>query len=115
MAAAETTYHFATMPLQAADIDFFSDTKTKPSDGMRQAIATAPVGDEQKMEDPTTAELEKRVAALLGKEAAVYLPSGTMANEIALRVHCQPGDEVICDRTCHIVTAEGGGPAALAG
>ena len=102
------------MPVQAATIDFFSDTKTQPSEGMRRAIAAAPVGDEQKMEDPTTSALEIRVAAMLGKEAALYLPSGTMANEIALRVHCVPGDEVVCDQTAHIVTAEGGGPAALA-
>lgn len=82
---------------------------------MREAIAQAPVGDEQKMEDPTTAELEIRVAKMLRKEAAVFLPSGTMCNEIALRVHCNPGEEVICHDSCHIVIAEAGGPAAMAG
>ena len=82
---------------------------------MREAIATAVVGDEQKMEDPTTAALEIRVAEMLRKEAAVFLPSGTMCNEIALRVHCNPGDEVICHDSCHIVIAEAGGPAAMAG
>ena len=79
-------------------------------------LGAAPqVGDEQKMEDPTTAALEIRVAKMLRKEAAVFLPSGTMCNEIALRVHCAPGEEVICHDGCHIVIAEAGGPAAMAG
>lgn len=78
-------------------------------------MAWATVGDEQKMEDPTTAALEQRVAKMLRKEAAVFLPSGTMCNEIALRVHCTPEDEVICHDSCHIVIAEAGGPAAMAG
>lgn len=95
--------------------DFFSDTKTKPTDVMRRAVLDAVVGDEQKGEDPTTEELCRRVAELLGKEAAVFLPSGTMCNEIALRVHLQPGDELICERSCHIVNFEGGAPAAYAG
>ena len=76
-------------------IDLFSDTATRPSPGMRKAMAEAEVGDEQKAEDPTTNALQDRVAALLGKEAAVFLPSGTMCNQIALLVHCRPGDEVI--------------------
>ena len=96
-------------------IDLYSDTKTRPTDAMRRAIAAAPVGDEQKGEDPTVNALCERVAALLGKQAAVFLPSGTMCNEIAIAVHCHPGDEVICDRTAHIVNSESGGPAALAG
>lgn len=96
-------------------IDLYSDTKTKPTEAMRRAIAAAPVGDEQKGEDPTVNALCTRVAALLGKQAALFLPSGTMCNEIAIAVHCRPGDEVICDRTAHIVNAESGGPAALAG
>lgn len=95
--------------------DFYSDTKTKPTDAMRRAVLDAVVGDEQKGEDPTTAALEQRVADLLGKEAAVFLPSGTMCNEIALRVHLDPGDELICERSAHIVGFEGGGPAAFAG
>jgi threonine aldolase len=83
---------------------------------MRTAIASAEVGDEQRGADPTTAELERRVAELLGHEAAVFLPSGTMCNEIALRLHIRPGgDEVILDRTAHPVVAEAGGPAQLAG
>lgn len=95
--------------------DFYSDTKTKPTEAMRQAVLEAAVGDEQKGEDPTTEELCRRVAELLGKEAAVLLPSGTMCNEIALRVHLEPGDELICERSCHIVNFEGGAPAAIAG
>ena len=82
---------------------------------MREAIAAAEVGDEQKGEDPTTARLCERVAELLGKEAAVYLPSGTMCNQIAFRVHCQPGDEIIMDETGHTRHFETGGPAALSG
>jgi threonine aldolase len=96
-------------------IDLFSDTKTKPSAAMRQAMAGAEVGDERAGEDPTVNRLVARCASLLGKEAALYLPSGTMCNEIALAVHCRPGDEVICDATSHIIGFEGGGPAALAG
>jgi threonine aldolase len=83
---------------------------------MRAAMAAAEVGDEQRGQDPTTRELERRVAALLGHEAAVFLPSGTMCNEIALRLHIRPGgDELILDRTAHPLTAEAGGPAALTG
>ncbi|MEM9045432.1 MAG: threonine aldolase family protein [Pseudomonadota bacterium] len=95
--------------------DFYSDTKTKPTRAMREAMLEAPVGDEQKDEDPTTRFLCERVADLLGKEAAVFMPSGTMCNEIAIRVHCRPGDEIICERSCHVIGFEGGGPAALAG
>ncbi len=95
--------------------DFYSDTKTKPTRAMREAMLDVAVGDEQKGEDPTTAALCERVADLLGKEAALFLPSGTMCNEIALGVHCRPGDEVICERTSHIIFAEGGAPAMLWG
>ena len=95
--------------------DFYSDTKTKPSRAMREAALDAIVGDEQKDEDPTTRELCDRVAALLDKEAAVFLPSGTMCNEIAVRVHTKPGDEVICERSCHLINFETGGPAAISG
>lgn len=82
---------------------------------MREAMLDAPVGDEQKGEDPTTRALEECVADLLGKEAAVFLPSGTICNEIALRVWMKPGEMLIGDRACHIITSEGGAPAALAG
>ncbi len=95
--------------------DFYSDTKTKPTMAMRESVLQAVVGDEQKDEDPTTLELCDRVAALLGKDAAIFLPSGTMCNEIALRVHTRPGDEVICERSCHIFGFETGGPAAISG
>lgn len=99
----------------ATFIDLGSDTATQPSAGMRAFIAQAPVGDEQRQEDPTVNALQDRVAALLGKEAALYLPSATMANEIAVKVHTQPGDKVILDETAHIVTSEAGGPAVLSG
>jgi threonine aldolase len=97
-------------------VNLYSDTQTRPTEAMRAAIASAEVGDEQRGEDPTTSALELRVAELLGHEAAVFLPSGTMCNEIALRVHVRPGgDEVLLDRTAHPVNAEAGGPAQLAG
>ena len=96
-------------------IDLFSDTKTRPTDAMRRVIACAEVGDEQKFEDPTINRLRERVCELLGKEDALFLPSGTMCNEIAIAVHCRPGDEVIAEAGAHIVNYEGGGPAALAG
>ena len=96
-------------------IDLSSDTSTRPSPGMRKAMAEAEVGDEQKSEDPTTNALQERVATLLTKEAAVFLPSGTMCNQIALLVHCRPGDEVIAADMAHIFTSEAGGGSALAG
>lgn len=97
-------------------INLYSDTQTRPSPEMRAAMAAAEVGDEQRGLDPTTARLERVVAELLGHEAAVFLPSGTMCNEIALRLHIRPGgDELICDRTAHPVSSEAGGPAALSG
>ena len=96
-------------------IDLFSDTKTRPTDAMRRAIACAEVGDEQKFEDPKINRLRERVCELLGKEDALFLPSGTMCNEIAIAVHCRTGDEVIAEAGAHIVNYEGGGPAALAG
>ena len=96
-------------------IDLYSDTHTTPTPGMRRAMAEAEVGDEQMFLDPTVNELCERVAALLGKEAAVYLPSGTMCNQIAVRVHCRQGDEVILEASAHPFHAESGGPAALAG
>jgi threonine aldolase len=100
----------------AGPVNLYSDTQTRPTDGMRRAIATADVGDEQRREDPTTRRLEERVAELLGHEAAVFLPSGTMCNQIALRLHARPGgDELILDRTAHPIIAEAGGPASNAG
>ena len=96
-------------------INLYSDTQTRPTVAMRRVMAEAPVGDEQRGEDPSVNQLCETVAALLGKEAAVFLPSGTMCNEIAILVHCRPGDEIIADRTAHILNYEGGGPGALAG
>jgi threonine aldolase len=100
----------------AGAVNLYSDTQTRPSEGMRRAIATADVGDEQRREDPTTRHLEERVAELLGQEAGLFLPSGTMCNQIALRLHARPGgDELILDRTAHPIIAEAGGPAWNAG
>jgi threonine aldolase len=97
-------------------VNLYSDTQTRPTPEMRRAMAEAEVGDEQKLEDPTVNALCARVAALLGCEAAVFLPSGTMCNEIAFRLHMRPGgDEAILHRTAHPIIAEAGGPAAFAG
>lgn len=96
-------------------IDLASDTSTRPTAAMRKAMAKAKVGDEQKDEDPSTTELCERAAALLGHQAALFLPSGTMANLIATNVHCRPGDEVIAARNAHIVNSEGAGISAVAG
>jgi threonine aldolase len=97
-------------------VNLYSDTQTRPSAGMRRAMAEAEVGDEQRFEDPTVNALCARVAELLGFEAAVFLPSGTMCNEIAFRLHIRPGgDEAILHRTAHPIIAEAGGPAAFAG
>ena len=99
-----------------AHINLYSDTQTRPTEGMRAAIAAAVVGDEQRGLDPTTLVLQDRVAELLGFPAAVFLPSGTMCNEIALRLHARPGgDELLLDRTAHPVNSEAGGPAQVAG
>lgn len=96
-------------------IDLFSDTKSLPTEGMRKAMMAAVVGDEQKDEDPTVLALCERVADLLGQEAAVMMPSGTMCNEVAVAVHCRPGDEAICDRTAHVLNSEAGAVAAISG
>src|SRR5512132_1778771 len=82
---------------------------------MRRAIADAEVGDEQNREDPTVNRLQETVAELLGKEAALFLPSGTMCNQVAYAVHCKPGDEIIMDLGAHPFHYEGGGPAAVSG
>jgi threonine aldolase len=96
-------------------IDLRSDTVTRPTDAMRAAMAAAPVGDDQYGEDPTCNRLQERIAGMLGKEAALWLPSGTMANQVALRVLTRPGDEVIVSRECHAGWHETGGSAANAG
>ena len=96
-------------------IDLRSDTVTRPTPAMRAAMAAAPVGDDQYGEDPTTNRLQSRLAELLGKEAALWLPTGTMANQVALRVLTRPGDEVIAARESHAAWHEAGGGAANAG
>jgi threonine aldolase len=96
-------------------INLYSDTQTRPTEAMRKAIAGAEVADEQRLADPTTNLLQERVAELLGHEAALFLPSGTMCNQISFRLHARPGgDELILDRTAHPIIAEAGGPAANA-
>src|SRR5437868_12814507 len=96
-------------------IDLRSDTVTRPTPAMRAAIQAAEVGDDVFGEDPTVNRLEERVADLLGKEAALFVPSGTMSNQIAVKAHTQPGDELLCDLNCHIYNYEAGGPAVLSG
>ncbi len=96
-------------------IDLRSDTVTKPTLAMRQAIANAEVGDDMTGEDPTVNRLEQMVAEMLGKEAAVYNCSGTQSNQMAIRAHCQQGDEILIDETGHIVNYEAGAAAALSG
>ena len=97
-------------------INLYSDTQTRPTEGMRRAIATADVGDEQRGQDPTTLRLQERVAELLGQEAGLFLPTGTMCNQVSFRVHARPGgDELILDRSAHPIVAEAGGAAQQAG
>lgn len=96
-------------------IDLSSDTQTRPTPGMREAIARAEVGDEQKREDPSVNRLQEMAAELCGKDAALFLPTGTMCNLIAHHIHCRPGDEIILDASYHPVNFEGGGPAVHTG
>src|SRR5580700_10405759 len=92
-----------------------SDTVTRPTAAMRAAMQAAEVGDDVFREDPTVSRLEERLAELLGKEAALFVPSGTMSNQICIKTHTQPGDELLCDENCHIYNYEAGGPAVLSG
>src|ERR1700743_2749038 len=96
-------------------INLLSDTQTRPTPAMREAMARAEVGDEQIGDDPSTNLLCERVAELLGKEAAVFMPSGTMCTVAATRVHCRPGDEILAHESAHIIAREGGAHAALGG
>ena len=96
-------------------IDLRSDTVTVPGPEMRRAIAEAEVGDDVLGKDPTVGRLEQRVAELLGKEAALFVPSGCMANLIAVRLHCRPGTEIITDPDSHVVCWEAGASQAIAG
>jgi len=96
-------------------IDLRSDTVTIPTAEMREAMAQAPVGDDVYGEDPTVNALEERVAEILGKDAAIYMSSGTMTNQVAVRTHTEPGDEILIDKNAHIYFYEAGGTAALSG
>ena len=101
--------------MQGPPIDLRSDTVTKPTPAMRRAMAEAEVGDDVYGDDPTVRALEERVAQLVGKEAAVFVPSGTMANQVAIGVNAQPGDELLCSTTSHVYVWEAGGIARLSG
>ena len=96
-------------------VDLISDTVTRPTPAMRRAMAEAEVGDEQNREDPTVNRLQEQVAELLGTEAALFLPSGTMCNQVAFSVHCRAGDEILMHELAHPLLYEAGGPAALIG
>ena len=96
-------------------VDLYSDTVTRPTAAMRRFMCDAEVGDEQQLEDPTVNRLQDTVAELLGKEAALFLPSGTMCNQVAFAVHCRAGDEILLHETAHPLLYEAGGAAALVG
>ncbi|WP_372620775.1 threonine aldolase family protein [Falsiroseomonas sp.] len=96
-------------------INLYSDTQTRPTPAMKEAMMRAEVGDEQHGDDPSVHLLCDRMAALMGKEAAVFMPSGTMCNVAATLTHCRPGDEILAHETAHILTSEGGAHAALGG
>jgi threonine aldolase len=96
-------------------IDLRSDTVTRPTPAMRKAMAKAEVGDDVFGEDPTVNILQEKIAAMLGKEAGLFMASGTMSNQVAVKTHTQPGDEVVCDKECHIFNYECGMPAAFSG
>ena len=104
------------MPTSTAlRIDLISDTSSRPTPGMRRAMAEAEVGDEQRGEDPTVNRLCERAAELMGQEAALFVPSGTMCNQIAIATHCRPGDEIIAAEASHVISTEGAGAAVFAG
>jgi threonine aldolase len=96
-------------------INLYSDTQSKPTPGMKDAMLNAEVGDEQGGSDPSVWTLCDRVAGLLGKEAAMFLPSGTMCNQVAIATHCRPGDEILAHEDAHIQSSEGGAPGAISG
>ena len=100
---------------QPVRIDLYSDTHTRPSRAMKEAMMAADMGDEQGGSDPTVWALCDMAAALLGKQAAVFMPSGTMCNQVAVATHCRPGDEILAHEDAHIQASEGGGPGAISG
>ncbi|MDP6778654.1 MAG: threonine aldolase family protein, partial [Candidatus Latescibacteria bacterium] len=101
--------------MRSVEIDLYSDTATRPTQAMREFMCAAEVGDEQKGEDPSVNRLQQMAAELLGKEAALFVPSGTMCNQIAFAVHCRQGDVILLDRSAHPLHSEGGGASVLAG
>src|SRR6266480_168700 len=103
------------MPNAIEPIDLRSDTVTRPSPGMRRAMAEAPVGDDQYGEDPSVNRLQQRIAEMLGKQAGLFVPSGTMANQIALKLLTRPGDEVLLGQDAHMMWHEAGAGAANSG
>ena len=108
--------HIVSMSQETSQlIDLRSDTVTKPTPAMRKAMARAEVGDDVLGDDPTVKELEAHTAQLLGKDAALFVPSGTMANQLAIRGHTEPGDEILVEANAHLYYYEGGAPAALSG
>ena len=111
----KTALHKELLKPMSKPIDLRSDTVTKPTPEMRQATFDAEVGDDVYHEDPTVNRLEQRSAEIIGKEAALFVPSGTMGNQVAIKAHTQPGDEIICDDRSHIVLYEMGGVAQLSG
>jgi threonine aldolase len=102
-------------PAAPVRVDLLSDTLTRPTEAMRQAMAGAPVGDDVFGEDPTVRELEQRVAGLLGHEDGLFTPSGSMANQLGVRLHVKPGEELIADSLAHVLRAEMGAAAVLSG
>jgi threonine aldolase len=100
---------------QPIRINLYSDTQTRPSRAMKEAMMNAEMGDEQGGSDPTVWELCDRTAALLGKQAAMFMPSGTMCNQVAIATHCRPGDEILAHEHAHIQSSEAGAPGAIAG
>ncbi len=96
-------------------INLYSDTQSKPTRGMKEAMLTAEVGDEQGGSDPSVWQLCDRTAALLGKQSAMFLPSGTMCNQVAIATYCRPGDEILAHEDAHIQSSEGGAPGAISG
>jgi threonine aldolase len=113
--SAHATQRHPSQPEGVPVVDLRSDTVTRPTPAMRQAMLGAALGDDVLGDDPTVQALEAHTAELLGKDAAVFVPSGTMANQIAIRTHCQPGDEIIADAGSHIIHYETGAPAAISG
>jgi len=101
--------------MQQTCIDLRSDTVTRPTPAMLNAMQAAELGDDVFGEDPTVNLLQERLASLLGKEAALFVPSGTMSNQICIKAHTHPGDELLCEATCHVYNFEAGGPAVLSG